>query len=98
MKIYKFRSKPWLLKGTYSVDEIEVEEKEKTYVAKGTRIKKDEIGEIDRYGIMIQTENNPKFFLEKLLQSKELELKRLDEQRANLTNYMEKIKKEISEV
>lgn len=95
MKIYEFRHKFWSVGKPYSVEEIEVEEKPKTYVTKYNRISKDSIGQIDRFGTMRLTENNPMLYLEKLLNLKLSELEKLKQEELRKEEQIDKIKKEM---
>lgn len=73
------------------MEEIEVEEKPKTYVSKYRRFRKDEIGKLDQWGIMVLLENDPKTYL--------LALKKEREKRAELLQKeLEKMKEQIREL
>ena len=72
MKIYEFST--WFTKKEemYSIREIEVEEKPKTYVAKGIRINKDDIDKL-QHGFgdkMYRLEKDPKPYIEAMVNKK----------------------------
>lgn len=66
MKLYKFRKS---YRTAFVVEEIEVEEKPKTYVGNHTRINKEEINKLsNHYGNeMYCLDNNPKRYIEEVL-------------------------------
>ena len=72
MKIYEFST--WFCgNNLYSVKEIEVEEKPKTYVAKGCRINKCDIDMLDsHYGHrMYRLTNDPTLYIDKMVSLRE---------------------------
>lgn len=71
MKIYEFST--WNTNGKmYTVKEIEVEEKPKTYIARGIRINKDDIDKLQySYGNrMFRLDNDPKPYIEAIVELK----------------------------
>ena len=71
MIIYEFST--WGTNGQmYSVKEIEVEEKPKTYIARGIRVNKDDIGKLqNNYGNrMYRLDNDPKPYIAAVLNYK----------------------------
>lgn len=96
MKLYKFSTINY---GTpkFSMEEFEVEEKNKTYVCKGRRFNKSDIGVVSGYSNneCILLEDNPKKAAEILMKAKERELEnirekmqRKHEEIANLERYI----------
>lgn len=80
MIIYEFST--WSTNGQmYSVKEIEVEEKPKTYIARGIRVNKDDIGKLqNNYGNrMYRLDNDPKPYIAAMLNHKKYIMERATE-------------------
>lgn len=80
MIIYEFST--WGTNGQmYSVKEIEVEEKPKTYIARGIRVNKDDIGKLqNNYGNrMYRLDNDPKPYIAAMLNHKKYIMERATE-------------------
>lgn len=67
MIIYKFNT--WFTKDKpYSITEVEVEEKPKSYVGKGVRINKSDLDIVKpAYGQMYSLSNDPSLYIEKMI-------------------------------
>lgn len=100
MKIYEFNT--WTASGLFSVEEIEVEEKPKSYVAKYTRILKSDINILSpNYGNrMYRLDNNPKEYIEAVIERKKRRVKLLESdlagEKTRLSEweaYLEKLKR-----
>lgn len=81
MTLYVFKASGWSKPPKLKMEEFEVEEKPKTYVCKGRRFNKEDIGKVSGYdfGECMLLENNPSKACEILLKRKELELKMAEE-------------------
>ena len=88
MKIYEFST--WFAKPNkmYTVKEIEVEEKPKTYVARGVRINKADIDQLQsRFGnIMYRLDNDPKPYIMAMIDRKRKCMERATEALKQATN------------
>ena len=101
MILYKFETKSRAFGKGYEVTEVEVEEKQKVYIAKGfvkTRINKNDIGKLSaHYGnSMYLLENNPKQYINAKIESAkgvvETLEKRLENSKENLARWEELLK------
>lgn len=91
MIIYKFST--WCANGKmYDVKEIEVEEKPKTYVAKSTRINKDDIDKLQNsFGNkMYRLEKDAKPYIEAMIERKRQIMERATENLKLATNDFDK--------
>ena len=81
MKLYIFKTSNRSHKPKLTMEEFEVEEKPKTYVCKGRRFNKEDIGKVSGYTFdeCMLLENNPSKACEILLKRKEKELKMAQE-------------------
>lgn len=72
MIIYEFSTWGSNDEKPYTIKEVEVEEKPKTYIARGTRISKDDIDKLQySYGNrMFRLDNNPKPYIEAMVELK----------------------------
>lgn len=79
MKIYEFTT--YGINSLFRVDEIEVEEKPKTYVGRGIRIPKNNVGVFhNAYGNrMYLLENNPKIYIAAMITYKKAQIARLED-------------------
>lgn len=80
MKIYEFST--WLTNGKmYTIKEIEVEEKPKTYIARDIRINKNDIGKLqNRSGNkMYRLDNDPRPYIEAMVNYKKYIMKQATE-------------------
>ena len=80
MIIYEFST--WGTNGkSYTIKEVEVEEKPKTYIARGTRINKDDIDKLqNRFGnIMYRLDKDPKPYIEAMVNYKKYIMKKATE-------------------
>ena len=79
MIIYEFTT--WGVEALFKVQEIEVEEKPKTYVSRFARIPKNNIGHLhNAYGNrMYLLENNPKIYIEAMIDYKKRQIARLED-------------------
>ena len=71
MIIYEFST--WCSNGKpYTIREVEVEEKPKTYISRGIRVNKDDIGKLqNNYGNrMYRLDNDPKPYIEAMVELK----------------------------
>lgn len=71
MIIYEFST--WGSNGKpYTIKEVEVEEKPKTYIARGIRVNKDDIGKLQSHfgNRMYRLDNDPKPYIEAMLNRK----------------------------
>ena len=89
MKLYEFRKS---YRTNFVVEEIEVEEKPKTYVSRHTRINKDEINKLSyHYGnTMYCLDNDPKRYIEAVL---EMNKKTVEELEKRLSKAKEEVEK-----
>lgn len=87
MKIYKFSCNYWSLgsKFRYYVEELDVDEKPKTYVGSGFRLDKSKIGELDERLCMYSFDPDVKIYISKVIEAKETQVKSLID-RANAIN------------
>lgn len=94
MKLYVFKTSNWSKPPKLKVEEFEVEEKPKTYVCKGRRFSKEDIGHVSGYDFdeCILLENNPSKACEILLKRKENELKWAEEKVADKKLEIEMLK------
>lgn len=91
MIIYEFST--WCAYGqAYGVNEIEVEEKPKTYVARGTRINKEDIDKLQHhYGNrMYRLDNDPKPYIEAMVELKRRNMESATERLKQATNEFDK--------
>lgn len=90
MIIYEFTT--WGTHALFKVQEIEVEEKPKTYVSILTRIPKNNIGVLhNAYGDrMYLLENNPKIYIEAMINYKKGQIARLEDRISCEKNNLEK--------
>ena len=97
MKLYIFKTSNWSRPPKLKVEEFEVEEKPKTYVCKGRRFNKEDIGRVTGYDFSecILLENNPSKACKILLKRKELELKWAEEKVADKRAEIENLKRYI---
>lgn len=97
MKLYMFITPSWSKPPKLKVEEFEVEEKPKTYVCKGRRFSKEDIGHVSGYDFneCILLENNPSKACEILLKRKENELKWAEEKVADKKSEIEMLKSYI---
>ena len=101
MKLYKFEI-AWKEKGFY-VEEIEVEEKSKTYILPKcfieTRLKKDEIGKLIGClkNRMYCLENNPKIFIKAIIDEKNKNINSLEKELNNEKTMLEKWEKALKD-
>ena len=80
MIIYEFST--WGSNGKpYTIKEVEVEEKPKTYIARGIRINKDDIGKLqNNYGNrMYRLDNDPKPYIAAMLNHKKYIMEQVTE-------------------
>lgn len=89
MKLYKFR-KSYIT--AFVVEEIEVEEKPKTYVGFRTKINKDEINKLsNRYGNeMYCLDNDPKRYIEAILEMSKKKVEALEKRLSEAKQEVEK--------
>lgn len=89
MKLYRFR-RSW--RTAFVVEEIEVEEKTKTYIGNRTRINKDEINKLsNHYGNeMYCLDNDPKIYIEAVLKMCENNVEALEKRLAEAKEEVEK--------
>lgn len=99
MKLYVFQMSNWGYNPKLTMEEFEVEEKPKSYVCKGKRFSKEDIGHVSGYDFneCKLLENNPSKACEILLKRKELELKWEEEKVADKKAEIENLKKYIKE-
>ena len=101
MKLYKFET-TWKEKGFY-VEEIEVEEKPKTYILPKhfieTRLKKDEIGKLTGClkNRMYCLENNPKIFIKAMIDRRNNNISSLEKELNNEKTMLEKWEKALKD-
>lgn len=97
MKLYIFKTSNWNHKPKLTMEEFEVEEKPKTYVCKGRRFNKEDIGRVTGYDFSecMLLENNPSKACEILLKRKELELKWAEEKVSDKEAEIENLKRYI---
>lgn len=97
MKLYVFKTSNWSKPPKLKVEEFEVEEKPKTYVCKGRRFSKEDIGHVGGcdFDECILLENNPSKACEILLKRKENELKWAEEKVADKKLEIEMLKSYI---
>lgn len=97
MTLYVFKVSGWSKPPKLKMEEFEVEEKPKTYVCKGRRFKKEDIGKVSGYTFdeCMLIENNPSKACEILLKRKELELKWAEEKVADKKADIEMLKSYI---
>lgn len=105
MKLYRFGSYDvWFgsyeghRNEMYTVKELDVEEKPKTYCGDGFRVSKDDIGVFDSWGKMYLLENDPKQFLGALLERQLKKVERLNQKLDAARNYAEGIKAALEEL
>lgn len=81
MKLYVFKSSTWSKPPKLKMEEFEVEKKPKTYVCRGRRFNKEDIGKVSGYAFdeCMLLENNPSKACKILLGQKEKELKQMEE-------------------
>ena len=98
MKLYIFKISSWSKPPRLKMEEFEVEEKPKTYVCKGRRFNKEDIGHVTGYKLneCILLENNPSKACEVLLKRKENELKWAEEKVADKKAEIEMLKSYIN--
>lgn len=94
MIIYEF-STWWTCRGDnglFSITEIEVEEKQKTYVGNHTRINKSDIDVLQSgYGNrMYRLDNNPTPYIEAMIQAKRNHLESLKQSATNVSKELSK--------
>lgn len=80
MIIYEFST--WGSNGKmFTIKEIKVEEKPKTYVARGMRINKDDIGKLQKHfgNRMYRLDNDPKPYIEAMLNHKKYTMEQATE-------------------
>ena len=89
MKLYRFRTS---YRTAFVVDEIEVEEKLKTYIGCHTRINKDEINKLsNHYGNeMYCLDNDPKRYIEAILEMKKKTVEALEKRLSEAKEEVEK--------
>lgn len=99
MKLYIFNSSTWSKPPKLKMEEFEVEEKPKTYICKGRRFKKEDIGKVSGYAFdeCMLLENNPSKACEILLKRKEKELKMAEEKVVDKKAEIEMLKSYIKE-
>ena len=97
MKLYIFKASDWSRPPKLKMEEFEVEEKPKTYICKGRRFSKEDIGKVSGYAFdeCMLIENNPSKACEILLKRKELELKWAEEKVADKKAEIEMLKSYI---
>lgn len=97
MKLYIFKVSGWSRPPKLKMEEFEVEEKPKTYICKGRRFSKEDIGKVSGYGFdeCMLLENNPSKACEILLKRKENELKWAEEKVADKKAEIEMLKSYI---
>lgn len=99
MKLYKFTSYSFFIRKFYEVDEFEMEEKPKTYCCKHCTVKKSEIGQISGFdNRMWLLENNPSFYLKKLLEKNNEKINGVKENLEQLKQRSNMIEDEIKKV
>lgn len=78
MKIYEFST--WERDGLYSVNEIEVEEKPKSYIGKNYRVLKSDIDKLtNHYGNrMFRLDNNPKPYIDAMIEKQKNRVQELE--------------------
>lgn len=98
MKLYLFKTSNWG-EPKLKMEEFEVEERAKTYVCKGRRFKKEDIGHVSGcYSAeCMLLENNPSKACEILLGRKEYELKQAEEKVESKKTEIEMLKKYINQ-
>lgn len=89
MKLYIFRTS---YRTNFNVEEIEVEEKPKTYIGHHTRINKDEINKLsNHYGnAMYCLDNKPNRYIEAILEKKKKTLEALEKRLSEAKKEVEK--------
>lgn len=99
MTLYIFKVSGWSRPPKLKMEEFEVEEKSKTYVCRGRRFNKEDIGKVSGYAFdeCMLLENNPSKACKILLKRKELELKWAEEKIANKKAEIEMLKIYIKE-
>lgn len=97
MKLYIFKTSNWSHNPKLTMEEFEVEEKPKTYVCKGRRFNKEDIGRVTGYDFSecMLLENNPSKACKILLKRKGLELKWAEEKVADKKAEIENLKRYI---
>lgn len=97
MTLYVFKASGWSKPPKLKMEEFEVEEKPKTYICKGRRFSKEDIGKVSGYGFdeCMLLENNPSKACEILLKRKENELKWAEEKVADKKAEIEMLKSYI---
>lgn len=97
MKLYIFRTGTWTRPPELRIKEFEVEEKQKTYVCKGRRFRKEDIGHVTGYEFneCMLLENNPSKACEILLKRKKNELKWAEEKVSDKKAEIEMLKSYI---
>lgn len=103
MKLYLFRTTIYSTTPKLTVEEFDVEEKPKTYVCRGRRFNKTDVGHVSGYenSECILLENNPSKACSILLLQKETELKiakeKVSRKEAEINNLKRYIKLESEE-
>lgn len=99
MKLYIFKTSNWGHNPKLTMEEFDVEEKPKTYICKGRRFSKKDIGHVTGYGFdeCMLLENNPSKACEILIKRKELELNWEEEKIADKRAEIENLKRYIKE-
>ena len=100
MKLYVFSTVNWGFSDPkFTMEEFEVEEKNKTYVSKERRFLKSDIGIISGFdkNQCILLENNPSEAARILLKGKERKLEKLQNQMNDIVEEMDNLKKYIDE-
>lgn len=97
MKLYIFKTSNWGHNPKLTMEEFEIEEKPKTYVCKGRRFRKEDIGRVTGYDFdeCMLLGNNPSKACEILLKRKELELKWAEEKVDDKKEEIENLKRYI---
>lgn len=98
MKLYVFSTACWS-NPKFMMEEFEVEEKNKTYVCKGRRFNKSNVGIVSgcRNNECILLENNPSEAAKILLTAKEIELEKIQNNMNKKVMEMNNLKKYIKE-
>lgn len=98
MKLYLFKTSNFF-GSRLEMEEFEVEEKAKTYVCKGRRFRKDDVGQATGYENTecFLLENNPAKACEVLLYYREMELKGIKTQLSKKEAQIENLKKYITQ-
>lgn len=99
MKLYVFAVSNWSKPPKLKMEEFEVEEKQKTYVCKGRRFSKGNIGNASGYDFSecVLLENNPSMACKILLKIKESELRLIEGKVADKKAEIEMLKNYIKE-